>query len=183
MFQVDSLSPLLFCLALKPLSYEMNDRRHEYKIREENINHLFYMGNLKLYEKNDKGLDGLLNTVNKFSDNIGMVFGLGKCEKAAFIRGRLTSTSEIKLNEDTSIRELDQKETYKYLRIDEGDGTQHAKMREKIRKECYRRVKAILHAELNAKNKLEAINTLAIPVVTYIVNVINRNLDEIRRMD
>ena len=183
MFQGDSLSPLLFCLALKPLLYEMNDRRHGYKIREEKINHLFYMDNLKLYEKNDKGLDGLLNTVNKFSDNIGMEFGLGKCEKAAFIRGRLTSTSEIKLNEDTSIRELDQKETYKYLRIDKGDGTQHAKMREKSRKECYRRVKAILHTELNAKNKLEAINTLAIPVVTYIVNGINRNLEEIRRMD
>ena len=83
------------------------------------------MDNLKLYEKNDKGLDGLLNTVNKFIDNIGMEFGLGKCEKAAFIRGRLTSKSDIRLNEDTSIRELDQKETYKYLRIDEGDGTQH----------------------------------------------------------
>ena len=56
-------------------------------------------------------------------------------------------------------------------------------MKEKIRKECYRRLIAILHTELNAKNKLEAINTLAIPVVTYSFNVINWNLEEIRRMD
>ena len=39
-------------------------------------------------------------------------------------------------------------------------------MKEKIKEEHYRRIRAILHTELNAKNKLEAINTLAIPVVT-----------------
>ena len=43
---------------------------------------------------------------------------------------------------------------------------QHDKMKEKIKGERYRRIRAILHTELNAKNKLEAINTLAIPVVT-----------------
>ena len=56
-------------------------------------------------------------------------------------------------------------------------------MEEKIWKECYRQVRAILHTKRNAKNKLEAFNTLAIPVVTYSFNVINWNLEEIRRMD
>ena len=37
-----------------------------------------------------------------------MEFGLDKCAKTTFIWKRLTSTSEIKLKEDTSIRELDQ---------------------------------------------------------------------------
>ena len=78
--------------------------------------------------------------------------------KTTFIWERLTSTSEIKLNEDTSIRELDQEETYKYLEIDKGDGIQHAKMKEKIRR--VRRVRAILHNELNTKDRSEAINTL-----------------------
>ena len=154
-FQGESLSPLLFCSALTTLPYELNDTGYGYKIGEEKINHLFYMDDWKLYGKNDRELDGLLCTVKKFSDDIGMEFDLDKCAKASFIRGRLTSTSEIKLNEDTSIRELDQEETYKYLGIDEGDGIQHAKMKEKIRKECYRRVRAILHTELNAKSKLE----------------------------
>ena len=89
-----------------------------------------------------------------------MEFGLDKCAKATFIRGRLTSKRNIKLNEDTSIRKLGQDETNKYLGINKRDGIQHAKMKEKIRKEHYRQVRAILHTELNAKNKLEAINTL-----------------------
>ena len=182
-FQSNSLPPLLFCLALTPLLHELIETGYGYKIGEEKINHLFYIDDLKLYGKNDKELDGLLCTVKKFSEDIGMEFGLDKCAKATFIRGRLTSTSEIKLNEDISIRELDQEETYKYLGIDEGNGMQHAKMKEIIRKECYRRIRAIIHNKLNAKNKLEAINTLATPAVTYSFNVINWNLEEIKRMD
>ena len=136
------------------------------------------MDDLKLYGENNKELDRLLCTVKKFSDDIGMEFGLDKRAKATFIRGRLTSTSDIILNEDTSIRESDQEETYKYLGIDEGDEMQHAKMKEKIRKKSYRRVRAILYTKLNAKNKLAAINTLAIPVATYSFNVINWNLEK-----
>ena len=112
---------------LTPLSYELNDTGYGYKIGEEKINHLFYVDDLKLYGKNDKELDGLLCSVKKFSDDIGMRFGLDKCAKTTFIWGRLTSTSEMKLNEVTSIRELDQEETYKYLGTDKGDGIQHAK--------------------------------------------------------
>ena len=82
-----------------------------------------------------------------------MKFGLDKCAKATFLRGRLTSTIEIKLNEDTSIRELDQEETYKCLGIDERGGIQHAKMKEKIRRKCHRLVRAILHTELNARKR------------------------------
>ena len=41
------------------------------------------------------------------------------------------------------IKDLEQEEVYKYLGIDESNGIQHAVMKEKIRKECYRRVQAI----------------------------------------
>ena len=83
---------------------------------------------------NDKELDRILCTVNKFSDDIGMEFDLDQCPKATFITGRLTSTIELKLNEETSIRELDQEETYKYLVIYEGDGIQHAKLKKRSTK-------------------------------------------------
>ena len=46
--QGESLSPLLFCLALTPLSYELNDIGYGYKIGKVKINHLFYMDDLKL---------------------------------------------------------------------------------------------------------------------------------------
>ena len=58
-----------------------------------------------------------------------MEFGLDKCAKATFIKGKLTKTSNIVLNQDTAMKELDQEGTYKYLGINEGDSIQHSKMK------------------------------------------------------
>ena len=81
------------------------------------MNHLFYMDDLKLYWKNDYELDELLKTIKRFSDDMGMTFGLDICAKATFIRGKLKYTSSIALDTNTKIKELGQDETYKYLGI------------------------------------------------------------------
>ena len=82
-------------------------------------------------------MEGLLNTVKEFSNDIGMEFGLDKCAKASFFRGELQKTSSINLDIDTAIRYLDPEETYKSLGVNEGDGINHASMKEKIRKEYH----------------------------------------------
>ena len=47
------------------------------------------MDDLKLYAKDDSELEGLLRIVKGFSGNIGMEFGLSKCVKATFKKGKL----------------------------------------------------------------------------------------------
>ena len=154
-----------------------------YTVYEERLNHLFYMDDLKLYAKNDERLEGLLHTVKMLSGAINMQFGLDKCAKATFKRGKLTETSSIEINEATSIQEIDQEGTYKYLGINEGDGIQHSVLKEKVREEYCRKVKLVLKSELNAGNKMSAINTLAVPVLTYSFNVVNWTLQEISKLD
>ena len=83
-FQGDSLSPILFCVTLIPLSKLLNNTGDGYKIYDNTINHLFYIDNLKLFAKNDQQLQGLLNILKQFSDDIRMEFGLDKCAKATF---------------------------------------------------------------------------------------------------
>eukprot|EP00794_Sanderia_malayensis_P013027 gene13027-14365_t len=56
-------------------------------------------------------------------------------------------------------------------------------MKEKVTKEYYRRVRLVLKTELNSKNRIEAVNTLAVPVVQYSYNIINWNLPDLQRMD
>ena len=56
-------------------------------------------------------------------------------------------------------------------------------MKEKVRKEYYSRIKMVLKSEFNSSNKISAINTLAIPVVAYRINIINWQMKEIRKMD
>lgn len=141
------------------------------------------MDDLKLFAKNDQQLEGLLTTVKEFSNDICMEFGLDKCAKATFLKGKLSETSSLNLDVDTIIKELDQNETYKYLGVNEGNGIKHATMKEKIRKEYYRRIRLVLKSELNSRNRIEAINTLAVPVVQYSFNVINWNMSELQQMD
>ena len=141
------------------------------------------MDDLKLFVKNDQDLEGLLNTVKEFSNDIDMEFGLDKCAKPSFVRGKLQKTSSINLDIDTAITDLDPEETYKYLGVSEGDGINHALMKEKIRKEYYRRIRLVLKTELNSKNRIEAINTLAVSVVQYSFNIINGNLADLNRLN
>ena len=56
-------------------------------------------------------------------------------------------------------------------------------MKEKIRKEYNRRVRSILRTELNGRNKIEAINSLAVPVVQYSFGIIDWKISELKKID
>ena len=103
--------------------------------------------------------------------------------QASFKRGKKVSAEGIPLNDSQVIQDLDQAETYKYLGMEEGDRVQHNKMKVKIRKEYKRRIKLVLKSELNARNKIAATNTLAVPVILYSYGVIDWKLDKIQDLD
>ena len=56
-------------------------------------------------------------------------------------------------------------------------------MKQKLKKKLVRRTRLILKSELNSKNRITAINMLAIPVITYSFNIIDWNLSEVKRLD
>ena len=182
-FQGDSLSPLLFCISLIVLSLELNSSGYGYKMGTVRITLLFYMDDLKLYAKDDSEHEGLLRIVKGFSYDIGMEFGMSKCAKATFKKGKLETSDHVRLDEETMIKDLEQEKVYKYLGIDESSGIQHATLKQKLKKELVRRTQLILKTELNSKNRITAINTLAIPVITYSFNIIDWNLSEVKKID
>ena len=183
-FQGDSLSPLLLTMSLNPLSQELKKTRYGYQLDEQTkISHRFYIDDLKQYGTSDNQLTGLINTVKNVSDDIKMEFGLDKCAKASFKRGKNVLAEGIPLNDNQVIQDLDQAETYKYLAMEEGEGVQHHTMKVKIRKEYKRRIKLVLMSELNARNKIAAINTLAVPLILYSYGVTDWTLDEIQDVD
>ena len=116
-FQGDSLSLILFCVALIILSKLLNSTGYGYKVYDNIINHLFYMDDLKLFAKNDQHLQGLLNIVKEISDDIWMEFGLDKCAKATFFRGKLLQAKNITLYTATIIKDLETEESYQYPEV------------------------------------------------------------------
>lgn len=89
----------------------------------------------KLFAKHDDNLEGLLQTVKNFSNDIGIKFGLDKCVKATLEAGGLIKSTLIKL-ENNTIKELQQEEVYEYLGVSKTNGVQHATLKKKIRNEC-----------------------------------------------
>ena len=106
-----------------------------------------------------------------------------KCAKDSFKNGKMTSTGNIAIDDDTEIQEFDLEGVYKYLGVDESDGIQHRKMKEKRRKEHNRKERLILTTEFNGRNKIEAINSLAVPVVQYSFGIVNWKISEMKKID
>ena len=114
-FQGDSLSPLLFTMSLNPLSQELQKTGYGYQLDEQTKINLFYLNDLKLYGTSDNQLSGLINTVKNVSDDIKMEFGLDRCAKASFKRGKKVAAEGIPLNDNRVMEDLDQPEIYMYL--------------------------------------------------------------------
>jgi len=170
-FQGDSLSPLLFCVALISLTNELNRADCGYQVHgsERKISHLLYMDDLKLLGRNENDLKNEIEVVQTVSKDINMNFGLEKCARICSKRGRVQSKMHIGNTFENNIKELDPRKAYKYLGIDEHFDIQHKNEKEKLMKEYWRRLRLVLGTELSAKNKIQAIGSLAVPVQNTIL--------------
>ena len=184
-FQGDSLSPLLFVMALIPLTLVLRKVKAGYDLagRRGVVNHLLFMDDLKLYGKSEKQVDTLLNTVRAFSQDIGMQFGVNKCAVLVLKRGKVVRCEGVEMPNNQVIKSLGEGEGYKYLGMLEADGVKHMEMKENVTKEYYRRVRKILKSKLNGGNVINAINTRAVAIIRYGAGIIKWTKEELRNVD
>ena len=180
-YQGDSLSPLLFCLTLDPLSKLLKHQDIGYNLGKTRgpeaarkiISHLLFMDDIKLYADSEENLQKLLKVVHDYSNDIQMEFGLDKCAKCTIEKGKKVETQDFQLNDGSTIADLQEDATYKYLGVEENSNIQHKLMRSKIHTAYLQRVKKICKSELTTKNKITAINQFALPIVTYGFGVVD----------
>jgi hypothetical protein len=67
------------------------------------------------------------------------------------------------------------------LGVEENHNIEHKNEKERL-KECIRRLRLILNTELSAKNKMQAIGSLAVPILRYSFGIINWHQEEIRKL-
>ena len=71
------------------------------------------------------------------------------------------------------IQEPDLREAHKYLGIEESHEIQHKSEKENLKKEHLRRLRLVLGTELSAKNKSQAIGSLAVSVLRHSFELLN----------
>jgi len=75
------------------------------------ISRLLYMDDLKLIAKSEKELQKQIQTVKNFSDDIDMEFGLEKCAKIAFKRGKPVHSQNLVIEVNREKQDLEQRKT------------------------------------------------------------------------
>jgi len=83
----------------------------------------------------------------------------------------------------TKIKEINEEETYRYLGMEESIKYDNIINKGNIVKEFKRRIRKIWSSELNARNKVIATNTFAIPLLTYSFGILNWTREEILGFD
>lgn len=120
LFQGDSLSALLFCHCLNPLSNTLNNTKYGFHIKHQNrvkhtINHMLYMDDIKIYAATQIQMRGLLKITEEITTDMGMQFGIDKCRMLHIERGKWKDESSTETLNNEILYHMQINKTYKYL--------------------------------------------------------------------
>ena len=109
----------MFALALIPLNLILRKVKaaYEFSGSKEKINRLLFMDDLKLYNRSEKGLDSLVQTIRVFSGDIGMKFSIEMCAMLVIEKAKIVRSVGIELPDGKVIKSLPEGESYKHLGI------------------------------------------------------------------
>ena len=170
-----------FCLAMNALSTILNTihQKDGFIVKGENnekisITRLLYMDDLKLYGRTEISLRKLVRTTENFSNDIKMKFGMDKCCIQNIRNGRIDQREQEGNGDrvDEQMHMMGPNDVYKYLGYEQNRRTEHAKIKQNLRETFQKRVRKIAGTKLNSRNLTKAINTFAIPLLTYSFGVI-----------
>jgi hypothetical protein len=182
-FQGDSFSPVWFCLAINPLSTLLNSTKFGYKINvndQRKLSHLLFMDDLKVYAESKSKLHSLISIVKQFSNDICMSFGLDKCASVDIRKGQV---SEQPNEPFEGISELEPDAVYQYLGIPRNSSIDHSDLKKEFIGKYRKRVTKLLNTKLSAHNLVTAINSWAIPILTYSFGILKWSDTDLNDLD
>ena len=123
-----------------------------------------------------------LKLFSKSEDQIGMQFGIKKCDILTMKRGKVVRYEGRKLPNDEIMKEVE-KERYKYRGIGELDKVKENEMKETTTKEYKQRLRLVLKSKLNGKNKTTAINARAVAIFRHGAGILQWKECELKVVD
>ena len=138
-FQRDSLSTLLFCIALITITNLPKRNNLGYKIADTKVSNLLYIHDLKVNAKNEEEMERCCALIAMFSRDIKMEFGLQKCAVIHIQKGIIQDSPCVH-----NMPLVSSNDSYKYLGILQSSIIHHDMMKEKAKKEYFNMIRGIL---------------------------------------
>ena len=182
-FQGDTLSPLLFIIAINPLSLLLNRRCSGYTLSGLNVTHSLYMDDLKGFCSSYASLRKMVLLIESFSHDIGMSLGLSKCKVVNLRAGKYASLGGVELAGGGVVEELKTDEVYKFLGVEELDGIRHDIVKAKAWANAKTKLRKLLESELNSRNLFQAINECIVPILSYSFGIVHWLESDVKELD
>jgi hypothetical protein len=100
-----------------------------------------------------------------------MIFGIEKCKILSTAKRKLEMRNFTTEDDDT-MEAMNEDDIYSYLGHMQSKRIKQAQMKQMLDEEYLNRRKSILNTKLNGKNTIKAINTYAIPVLTFSFGIV-----------
>ncbi len=149
LYQGDSLSPLLFTLAIAPRSRMLSRWGGFVSNHHPNpITHTLFMDDLKIYTGGPDDLEATLTEVERVAEAVGMRLGIQKCGVAHLRNGRLVRMSVGVGVGAGTMDEIEPGAPYKYLGVEQIFTTHSREAKTRVGAEYLRRVTIIWSSPL-----------------------------------
>ncbi|VDK57967.1 unnamed protein product, partial [Cylicostephanus goldi] len=172
LLQGDALSPLLFVLAITPISYWLREKVRAYEIVIKGsqdsplkVGHIFYMDDLKVYTCNWNELVRAKNGIEKVAEQIGLKLNARKCAiksmnyRQGELRGGVREVGQIPI--------LGSTDCYRYLGIEQNALMNIGQLWTRTEDACLEAAQEILRSDATAGQKINSYNTEVMPKVRY----------------
>ena len=148
-----------------------------------NISHGLFIDDLKLYSSSERQHGIKLELSHQMMEDTGLLMAAKKPQTISMARRkRVEKDVGLKLSEDVTIEDLGDR-LYRFLRVEEAEQHENKIVLKKAEKEVIRRVSVILDTPMSDQNKINAINTFALPVLTFFMPVIFFSQEDLNEAD
>lgn len=131
------------------------------------------MDDIKLFCSNERDIDLLIHLSTSYYKR----FRFDKCSRMLAKRAKVGGTEGVELPDG---RVTDIPDSFKYLGIPQANGNHKEAARRSATAKYLQRVRQVLRSQLNGKNKIQAVNTYALPVVRYPAGIIRWSRKDIK---
>lgn len=167
--QGDTLSPLLFCLCVAPISHYLDSTLYKYTTSTGasraslSLNHIYYVDDLVIYTPKSTDLDIALAAIERYAADFGC-----RINQSKSARYHIIPTNANIEEQASGIPTMTARETYKYLGIEKSRQVDHTIMWDQIKNAILEKTKVISESRLAFRQKINALNATIIPKAKYL---------------
>ena len=146
--------------------------------------HSLFVDDLKVYQESHEALEIVNEIIVQASHYTGACYGVSKCAEIISKNGKMArGEGLLVLEERMKTMDPDEKETYKFLGIEQAYGICTKTVFKRVKEEVLKRIKIIINTELNDANLIKAVKMKVIPVAAYAMNICKFSVGGLKELD